>query len=133
MLRALILAARPTIVAMKLCRVLSNRGYRVDVFGEIGSPAFASNFCHRRLVSPPLSNKDEVRRSLKTIFVRGEHDVVFLCDEEILEIIFPLLDAGSLPGLPLSSPGAIEILLSKSSTLRFADNAGSRRYRENAW
>jgi carbamoylphosphate synthase large subunit len=124
MLRALILAARPTIVAMKLCRVLSNRGYRVDVFGEIGSPAFASNFCHRRLVSPPLSNKDEVRRSLKTIFVRGEHDVVFLCDEEILEIIFPLLDAGSLPGLPLSSPGAIEILLSKSSTLRFADNAG---------
>ena len=57
MLPALILAARPTIVAMKLCRVLSGIAAIVWTFWRDRVARVASNFCHRRLVSPPLSNK----------------------------------------------------------------------------
>ena len=124
MLRALLLDRRPTVVAMKVCHALSSLGYSVDVFGETGSPAFLSHFCDRRVVCPPFSKPEAVREAIKDLSERREYDAIFLCSEEILDAIIPLLDDGPLPGLPLSRPATLKVLLGKYSTLRFAQEAG---------
>src|ERR1700687_99880 len=124
MLRALLLDRRPTIVAMKVCYALSSLGYSVDVFGETGSPAFLSRFCHRSVICPPFGKPEAVRAAIKDLSERGKYDAIFLCSEEILDAILPLLYDGVLPGLPLSGTNALEVLLNKYSTLRFAEEAG---------
>jgi predicted ATP-grasp superfamily ATP-dependent carboligase len=124
MLRALLLDRRPTVVAMKVCYALSSLGYSVDLFGETGSPAFLSRFCHRSVICPPFDKPEAVREVIKDLSERGEYDAIFLCSEEILDAILPLLYEGALPGLPLSATTALEVLLNKYSTLRFAQKAG---------
>src|ERR1700674_5716837 len=109
---------------MKGCHALPSLGYSVDVFGETGSPAFLSHFCDRRVVCPPFSKPGAVREAIKDLSERREYDAIFLCSEEILDAIIPLLDDGPLPGLPLSRPATLEVLLNKYSTLRFAQEAG---------
>jgi hypothetical protein len=124
MLRALLLDRRPTVVAMKVCYALSSLGYSVDVFGETGSPAFLSRFCHRSVICPPFGKPEAVRAAIKDLSERGRYDAIFLCSEEILHAILPLLYDGALPGLPLSGTNTLEVLLNKYSTLRFAQQAG---------
>src|SRR5713226_4310340 len=49
--RALIIDKR-AVMGTEISRSLARRGYAVDVLGEVGSPAFYSRFCARRIVAP---------------------------------------------------------------------------------
>jgi hypothetical protein len=124
MKKALILDRRAAVLTMQVCRSLARRGDTVDIFGEAGSSAFHSRFCNRRLTSPPWDAKDRVVEALQKIVEHGSYDAIYLCNEDILEIIIPLL--GSVPwrALPISAPSFLGLMTSKNRVLDLARRSG---------
>lgn len=122
--KALILDRRAAVLAMQVCRSLARRGDTVDIFGEAGSSAFHSRFCNRRLISPPWDAKDRVVEALQNIVEHGSYDAIYLCSEDILEIIIPLLGSVSWRALPISAPSFLRLIMSKNRVLDLAQRSG---------
>ncbi len=78
---------RGAVVGSELCRILARQGCIVDIFAETGSPAFRSRFCSRRLVSPAMIDKQVFADRLRSVLQDGNYDVIYLCNEEILEVV----------------------------------------------
>jgi predicted ATP-grasp superfamily ATP-dependent carboligase len=123
MRRALILDKRAGSLSIQLCRALARRGYQVDLFGQAGSAAFWSRHCARALKAPPW-RPDAVAPALRRIIDRGTYDAVYLCNEEILEMLHHVPHSAAWNGLPLSDTATIELLLSKHDTLSQMARAG---------
>jgi len=124
MSKALILDRRAAVLAIQVCRSLAKRGHIVDIFGEPGSPAFHSRFCNGRLLSPRWDGKDRVVEALQNIVEHGAYDAIYLCSEDILEIIIPLLGYSSWRALPISAPSFLGLMMSKNRVLDLAQRSG---------
>ncbi len=122
--KVLILDRRAAILAMQVCRSLARRGYVVDIFGESGSPAFHSRFCSGRLIAPPWDAKDRMVEALKQIVEHGSYDAIYLCSEDVLEIIIPLLGSASWRALPTPAPSFLRLMMSKNQVLDLARRSG---------
>lgn len=121
--KALVLDRQAGTIALQLCRALARLNYRVEVFGERESIAFRSRYCARALVAPawqPYRVASELRR----IIEQDRYAVIYVCSEEILEILHNLLSATELTGLPLSKKRVVEVLLSKNVTVQHMKRAG---------
>lgn len=122
--KALILDRRAAVLAMQVCRSLARRGNVVDIFGEPGSPAFHSRFCSGRLISPRWDAKERVVEAMQNVVEHGAYDAIYLCSEEILEIIIPLLGSASWRALPSSPPSFLRLMMSKNLVLDLAQRSG---------
>ena len=122
--KVLILDRRAAVLAMQVCRSLARRGSTVDIFGESGSPAFQSRFCSGRLVAPKWDANDCVVEALQEIVEHGAYDAIYLCNEDILEIIIPLLGSVSWRALPASAPASLRLMMSKNQVLDLAQRSG---------
>lgn len=120
--RALILDKRSSILAMQVCRALARRGYRVDIFGQKGSPAFSSRFCDRQW-TPVAWQPEAIAATLRRLVETYKFDVIYLCSEELLAIVLALTASGRWNALPLSNADSLITLLSKNATLRVAQDA----------
>lgn len=121
---ALVIDSR-AVLATEVCRRLSRLQWQVDIFGENGSPAFRSCFCHHCFVSPPWYSGEAFVNLLRRVVEEGNYDAILLCNERILELILPLV--GSCPAwdaLPLSRPESLKTVLSKNQTVRLAASFG---------
>src|SRR5579859_2763315 len=122
MLRALILDKRSSVLAMQVCRALARRGYRVDTFGQVGSPAFRSRFCDQ--VWTPASWRPEViAATLDHLVQTNRFDAIYLCNEELLAVVLDLIPSGKWNALLLSKPNLVKTLLSKNTALAVARDA----------
>ena len=124
MKKVLILDRRAAVMAMQVCRALARRGYVVDIFGESGSPAFRSRFCSGRLIAPGWDAKDRVVETIRNIVEHGAYDAIYLCNEDILETIIPLLGSASWRALPISAPSFLQLMMSKNQVLDLAQRSG---------
>jgi len=122
--RVLILDRRAAVLAMQVCRSLARRGHIVDIFGEPGSSAFHSRFCSSRLTSPRWDAKDRVVEALQNTVEHGSYDAIYICNEDILEIIIPLLGSVAWRALPVSAPSFLELMMSKNRVLDLAQRSG---------
>ncbi len=122
--KVLILDRRAAVMAMQVCRALARRESIVDVFGESGSPAFHSRFCSGRLVAPKWDAKDRVVEALQNIVEHGAYDAIYLCNEDILEIIAPVMGSVSWRALPASAPASLRLMMSKNQVLDLAQRSG---------
>src|SRR5712692_4683282 len=120
--RALILDKRSGVLAMQVCRALARRGYRVDIFGQEGSPAFRSRFCDREW-TPAAWRPDVIAATLLRLVQTCRFDAIYLCSEELLAIVLDLTARGKWNALPLSKTDSLTMLLSKNATLRVAQDA----------
>ncbi len=123
MRRALILDRRAGTLSIQLCRALARRGYQVEVFGEQGSAAFRSRYCGHALEALAW-HPDLVAPVLQRIMEDKPYDVVYLCNEEILEILHRIRRSSPWKALPLSEASTIDTLLSKHATLARMARAG---------
>ena len=122
MLRALILDKRSGVLATQVCRALAQRGYRVDIFGQEGSPAFRSRFCDREW-TPAVWRPEAIAATLQRLVQTYRFDAIYLCSEEILAIFLDLTASGKWNALPLSKTESLKMLLSKNVSLRVAQDA----------
>ena len=110
---------------VELCRALARQGYLVDIFAEPTSPILRSRFCHRRFLSPPWHAGELFLRKLQDIVEEGAYDAIYLCSEEILATILPLVGSSDRwKALPLTEPASLKIALSKNAALQLAADAG---------
>ena len=122
--KVLILDRRAAVMAMQVCRALARFGYVVDIFGESGSPAFHSRFCSGRLIAPGWDAKERMVEALQYIVEHGAYDAIYLCNEDILEIIIPLLGSKAWRALPTSAPSCLRLMTSKNEVLDLAKRSG---------
>jgi predicted ATP-grasp superfamily ATP-dependent carboligase/thymidylate kinase len=122
--RALILDKHAGALATQVCRALANRGYQVEIFAERGSHAFHSRFCARAL-RPPSWELEAIAAKLHILVEENPYDVIFVCNEEILEAVRHVVNLPAWRGLPLSEPSVLGTLLSKHATLRSVAKAGT--------
>ena len=120
--RALILDKRSSVLAMQVCRALARRGYRVDIFGQKGSPAFRSRFCDQEW-TPAAWRPDVIAATLLRLVQTCRFDAIYLCSEELLAIVLDLTARGKWNALPLSKTVSLQMLLSKNVTLHAAEDA----------
>jgi biotin carboxylase len=122
--KVLILDRQAAVMAMQVCRALARRGYVVDIFGESGSPAFHSRFCSSRLMAPRWDAKERVVETVQNIVEHGAYDAIYACNEDILEIIIPLLGSAPWQALPTSAPSFLRLMMSKNLVLELAQRSG---------
>ena len=122
--KVLILDRRAAVMSMQVCRALARRGYVVDIFAESGSPAFHSRFCSSRLIAPAWDAKERVVETIQNIVEHGAYDTIYLCNEDILETIIPLLGTASWRALPISAPPFLRLMMSKNQVLDLAERSG---------
>jgi predicted ATP-grasp superfamily ATP-dependent carboligase len=122
--RALIIDRR-AVLATDVCRQLGRLQWQVDILGEKNSPAFRSRYCHGRIVSPACDCGAPFLDLLAEVVEKEKYDAIFLCSEEILELILPLVSSGAeWSALPLSRPESLRIALSKKLSTELAAGNG---------
>jgi predicted ATP-grasp superfamily ATP-dependent carboligase len=119
--RALIVDTR-AVLGFEVCRSLRKMGWEVDVFAQPGSPVFRSRACHRPLVCPHLTS--EFVGDLTSVVESGNYEAIYLCSEEILELLIDSESSSRWAALPLSEPWALKSALSKNAMVRLVHSAG---------
>jgi predicted ATP-grasp superfamily ATP-dependent carboligase len=120
--RALIIDRR-AVLGIQLCRSLARKGCQVDILADYGSPAFLSRYCRSCLLLPADSNQSAIE-TLKAVVERSEYDEIYVCNEDLLALVFHLTGKDSWKGLLLPETDSLKTLLSKNSTITFAERAG---------
>lgn len=114
-----------TTYAFEVCRSLARLGYAVDVFAEALSPVARSRFCRRRLISPSFRDTTAVAQAMEAAVHAQRYDVIYLCSEEVLPLIPPLVSRSDRwKALPLSEPDDIQVIVSKHAVLERVSSAG---------
>jgi predicted ATP-grasp superfamily ATP-dependent carboligase len=121
--RALIIDKR-AVMGTEICRSLGGKGFEVDVMGEGTSPAFHSRYCNRRIVTPPFENRGLFVRTLSDTLRGSRYDAIFVCNEEVLEVVMGLSDFEKLSGLLHPARESLKTALSKYAMVRLALTAG---------
>lgn len=121
---ALIIDQRTT-YSIEVCRSLARLGYAVDVFAETLSPVLRSRFCRRRLIAPSFHDATAIAHSMEAAVQQQRYDVIYLCSEEVLPHIAPLVSRSDRwKALPLSEPDDIQVIVSKHAVLERVSKAG---------
>lgn len=122
-LRALVLDKR-AVMGTEICRSLGARGWLVDVLAAAASPAFYSRFCARRFPSPPCEEAELFRTLLAEVLGNTQYDAIFVCNEEVLELLMTMPDWQRWPGLVAPDEATLRIALSKVAMMEVAKSAG---------
>jgi predicted ATP-grasp superfamily ATP-dependent carboligase len=120
--RALIVDTR-AVLGTEVCRSLYRMGWQVDIFAEPGSPAFRSRTCHRRLCYQRGRSAPAFLAELDAIVESGDYKAVYLCSEEILELLVTSGNSSRWQSLLLSQPSSLKTTLSKNAMVRLAEAA----------
>ncbi|MGH7907407.1 MAG: ATP-grasp domain-containing protein, partial [Candidatus Binataceae bacterium] len=118
-----ILDKRAGTLSIQLCRALARQWRQVDIWAERDSPAFRSRYCANALETPPW-NRDHAGPALAQIVEEKPYEAIYICSEEILEIVHRIPRSRAWERLPLSEFATIETLLSKNATLAKMTQAG---------
>lgn len=122
--RALVID-RHAAIGTEVCRKLAAQGCRVEVFGDKMSPAFRSRHCHGRLIAPPWDDRARFLSVLQRAVEGGHYDEIYLCSEQILELILPILDSHpAWRALLLPTAESLKVAFSKNDTIKLAMSAG---------
>jgi hypothetical protein len=123
--RALVLDGR-AVLATYVCRSLSNINWSADLLAQPGSPAFRTRSSGSRFYAPPLGDVGAFLNFVQTVVDRGRYGAIFVCCEEVLELIQPLVGRSpAWKALLLPSNETLRILFSKNASLRMAEEAGA--------
>lgn len=110
---------------VEVCRSLARQGVEVHVFARPASPAFASRYCARRIVSPPWELTDRFLDAVRQAVTRHAYDAILICDEELLEVMAPIIDGSEAwQGLLLPAPADLRRTFSKNAVLEAVRAAG---------
>jgi len=122
--RALIID-RHAVMGIEVCRKLAAQGCWVEVFGHEMSPAFRSRYCHVRLPAPPWQERARYLSVLRDTVENGNYNEIYLCSEEVLELILPVLDSHpAWRALLLPKAEFLKMTFSKSEMVELAMRLG---------
>lgn len=122
--QALIIDQRHT-HAVEVCRALARQGYAVDAFAEAGAPVLRSRRCRRRIASPPWDSGQPFLDRLQETVDAMAYDVIYICNEEILEVIAPIAGTSDRwRGLVLPEADRLRLTFSKNAVLDLIREAG---------
>ena len=114
-----------TTYPIDVCRALAQQGYLVDAFAEPQAPVLRSRYCYRRFPSRPWYEIDPFLRELQAVVDAERYDAIYLCSEEILQILPRILHRSERwSALPLTRPEALPLTLSKNRALKRMIEAG---------
>lgn len=121
--QALIIDKR-AVMATEMCRALARRNFAVTVIGDSASPAFYSRCCAEKIVARSERIKDEYPRLVREILAAKRYDSIFICNEEILEVLLACPELLNHPGFVSSSHDSLHTALSKRAMLQVAASVG---------
>src|SRR5918993_545047 len=121
--RALIIDQHTT-YPIDVCRTLAKLGYRVDVFAEAPAPVLRSRYCSRRFVSRPWYDIEPFLADLRAVVEGERYDVIYICSEEVLQILPRILDdSPAWRGLVRPAPAVLARVCSKNRALSLLQDA----------
>ena len=122
--RALIIDQHTT-YPIDVCRALAKQGYLVDAFAEPPAPVLRSRYCYRRFPSRSWYEIDPYLQQLRSIVEGDRYDVIYICSEEIMQILPRILDeSAAWRGLLRPDPEAMTRVMSKNRSLQRMQEAG---------
>jgi predicted ATP-grasp superfamily ATP-dependent carboligase len=122
--RALIIDQHTT-YPIDVCRALAKQGYLVDAFAEPPAPVLRSRYCYRRFPSRSWYQIDPFLQELRSIVEGDRYDVIFLCSEEIMQILPRIVDESpAWRGFLRPDREAMTRVMSKNEALRRMQEAG---------
>jgi hypothetical protein len=116
-----------TTYSLQLIRVLSRKGYAVDIFAESHSPALHSRFCRKGYPASSFRDSGAFSTAVQAVVENGAYDVIYLCSEEVLPAIMQIAPSSDRwRALPLGDASDLSVLLSKHAVLKRVAEGGGR-------
>lgn len=113
---------------LAIARLLGRKGLELTIGSQrrFGSVAFASKYCHRKVIYPnPTLYPDKFRDFLLNYFAQNKYDVLLPLRSTVVPVISKNRDEFSrLAAFVLPDKDALKIALSKSETFKAAAKCG---------